>query len=212
MKRMVWLISVIALAGLLTACGMSTLEVGVDTEATMDTAGSEETDAPLQAEPTEEAMPEEAVLEEEPAEEAMPEEEPAEEAMGEAEPDTALGDQIIAALNSRDDAALIAAMHDPFMVALWRSEGFSVSPNDAPQQIYNYLPEGAQVQHITDTFPTLDGIDPTQMFGPDVAVEDVLYTTGWGDDGSGEALIFIARDANDELYWHGLVVAPGAFD
>lgn len=199
MKRMAWLISMMALAGLLAACGMTTLEVGIDPDVTTEDAGSEEADAPLQGEP---------------AEEALPEEEPAEEEMVEAMPDldAAFGSQIIGALNGRDDAALSAAMHDPFMMGLWRSEGFPVSPNDAPQQIYNYLPEGALVQHITDTFPALDGMDPTRMFGPDVAIEDVLYTTGWGEDGSGEALIFIARDANGDLYWHGLLVAPTGFD
>ena len=209
MKRLGWLISVIALAGLLTACGMTTLEVGVDPEVTTDAAGSEEADAPLQAEPTEEVMSEESMPEDGPADETMPEEE-----MIEAVPDldASFGSEIMGALNGRNDAALIAAMHDPFMMGLWRSEGFSVSPNDAPQQIYNYLPEGALIQHITDTFPTLDGIDPTQMFGPDVDIEDVLYTIGWGEDGQGEALIFIARDANGDLYWHGLLVAPLAFD
>jgi hypothetical protein len=142
----------------------------------------------------------------EPTEEAAPAEEP--------EADAPLADELITALNARDDAALIAAMGDAFVIGLWRSEGITVPPEEAPQQIYNYLPEGAVIERNTDPddFPTLDGMPPAQMFGPDVAVEDILYTTGWGEDGSGEALLYVARDASGDLYWHGMVIALMRFD
>lgn len=194
MKRTIVWTSMIALAALMAACG-GTLELGVEPEA----SATEEASAPLQAEVT-------GVPTGEPVEEEMIEEIP--------DLDAAFSSEIIGALNGHNDAALVDAMGDSFVIGFWRSEGITVPPEEAPQQIYNYLPEGALIQHYTDpaNFPALDGMDASQMFGPDVAVEDILYTVGWGEDGHGEALLYVARDASGDLYWHGMVIALAGFD
>jgi hypothetical protein len=49
------------------------------------------------------------------------------------------------------------------------------------------------------------------MFGPDVNVAKMLYATGWGLQGTDEALLYIARRPDGSLYWHGVLAALGGF-
>jgi hypothetical protein len=50
------------------------------------------------------------------------------------------------------------------------------------------------------------------MMSPDLDLELVVYSEGWGEDGKGAAFIFIAEDELGEYYWHALLVGLGAFD
>jgi hypothetical protein len=50
------------------------------------------------------------------------------------------------------------------------------------------------------------------MFGPDVNVAEIIYSEGWGEDGKGAALLYIARDEAGKFYWHGMVFSFGLFD
>jgi hypothetical protein len=49
------------------------------------------------------------------------------------------------------------------------------------------------------------------MFGPDVVIAHIIYSEGWGLDGQGAALIFIAQN-EDRFYWHGMVFSSERFD
>jgi len=190
MKRFIGWMSAIGLTTLLAAC-TGTLELGVEPEA----SATEEQVAALQAEPTEE-----------PVEAETTEEAP--------ESETALTDGIVAALNARDEAALIDAMRDPFVIGYWRSEGLTLTPEEAVVQVFNALPEGATLEATTNrgAFPALDGMTPEAMFGPEVDVQSVVFTSGWGETGEGEAFLLVATDDAGASTWYGMILAPIGFD
>ena len=60
-------------------------------------------------------------------------------------------------------------------------------------------------------FPSLLGMPVEGMFGPDVDINQIIYSEGWGLDGQGAALIFIAQN-DDRFYWHGLIFSSEHFD
>jgi hypothetical protein len=49
------------------------------------------------------------------------------------------------------------------------------------------------------------------LWGPDVDVAGTVYVKGWGLEGEDEAILFIARQPDGRLYWHGVLVGPGGF-
>jgi hypothetical protein len=115
-------------------------------------------------------------------------------------------------------------VNEPFAAAMWRSEGQEYSRNEffglLANSYYNYqvenIAEGkpSQMTFTTDRgqFPPLMGIPAATMFGPDVNIAEVIYSEGWGQDGLGAALLFIAEDDCGRFYWHGLVFSPEHFD
>jgi hypothetical protein len=120
-------------------------------------------------------------------------------------------------IRSRNTAALPSFMVDPFSIGYWRSEGISVTPAEAIAELGNALLPADPVAHpltfTTDRtqFPSLLGIPVEGMFGPDVDIAHIIYSEGWGLDGQGAALIFIAQN-EDRFYWHGLVFSSEHFD
>lgn len=114
-------------------------------------------------------------------------------------------------LTERDKAALQSMMGDTFTLAFWRSEGMQVTPGEAIQQILNnYVPDGAA--------PVLDPDHPViaSLFAEPTITEAgeeliPVHVSGWGDEGQGEAILFIARRANGSLYWQGALTALGGF-
>jgi len=115
-------------------------------------------------------------------------------------------------------------VNEPFAVGLWRSEGQEIGRNEffglLANSYYNYqvesIAEGkpSQMTFTTDRsqFPSLMGIPAETMFGPDVKIAEVIYSEGWGQDGLGAALLYIAEDDCGRYYWHGLVYSNEHFD
>jgi hypothetical protein len=109
-------------------------------------------------------------------------------------------------------------MGNPFVIGYWRSEGVSLPRQEAFTQLEtNYLPSPEQVVIISDPalFPSLDGTPLSTMWGPDVDVAANLYSTGWGPDGQGEAILVISRcqqDTYDAYYWYGMLYAMDGFE
>lgn len=115
-------------------------------------------------------------------------------------------------------------VNEPFAVALWGSEGQEYGRNEFFGRLVNSyyahhvdnIAEGrpSQMTFTTDRgqFPPLMGISPESMFGPDVDIAEVIYSEGWGQDGLGAALLFIAEDDCGRFYWHGLVFSTEHFD
>jgi hypothetical protein len=119
------------------------------------------------------------------------------------------------ALFARDMQTLASLMSDPFTIGYWGSEGGFASPMDAVNELsHNRLP--ADTRGLTFTtdrsrFPPLQGIPPERMFGPDVDVALIIYSEGWGGDGDGAALLYIAQDGG--VYtWHSMVYSHVHFD
>lgn len=107
-------------------------------------------------------------------------------------------------------------MNDPFVIGYWGSEGALRSPQDMFGELANaLLPHPASgLTFTTDraAFPPLAGMPPEAMFGPDVDVAMVIYSEGWGQDGLGAALLYIARDDCGMYYWYGMVFSGVHFD
>ena len=119
------------------------------------------------------------------------------------------------ALLVRDMASLKSLMTNPFTIGYWQSEGRIGTPAEITEELDQYhLPSDSSGLTFTvdrSHFPDLYGMPPENMFGPDLNVALVVYSTGWGQDGQGETLLYIAEDANGEYFWHSMVSAMQGF-
>jgi hypothetical protein len=121
------------------------------------------------------------------------------------------------ALLARDIAGLQDIyINDPMIIGYWQGEGTIKSPAEIASELNgSLLPSDTSGLIFTtnrEDFPPLGGIAPEIMFGSHVEVTLVIYSEGWGADGLGGALIFIARDGCGAYYWHGLAISHGNFD
>jgi hypothetical protein len=127
----------------------------------------------------------------------------------------ALACDIQAALVARDMQTVASLMSDPFVIGYWGSEGRWASPNDMANELdRNRLPaDTSGLTFTTDRslFPTLQGMPPERMFGPDLDVALIIYTEGWGGDGRGAALLYIVQNGI-EYSWHSMVYSHVHFD
>ncbi|MFN2265058.1 MAG: hypothetical protein ACK2UM_12420 [Anaerolineales bacterium] len=121
------------------------------------------------------------------------------------------------ALRSRNTAALLGSLEDPFIIGYWLSEGVQYSPQDFMDllpQLYNYNDQDyiPRLSFTTDRsqFPDLPIENLEGNFGPDVNVVKVIYSQGWGPDGDQEALIYLSEDPDGSFKWHGMLY--GKFD
>ena len=124
---------------------------------------------------------------------------------------------VIDGVRSRNLAALHGYMADPFIIGYWGSEGRSASPAEITAELEQYLLPADPATPITFTadrgqFPPLAGQPPETLFGPDVNVAIILYSEGWGPDGLGAALLYIAQDGSGAYYWHGIGYSGAHFD
>jgi len=122
-------------------------------------------------------------------------------------------------LRSRNISALRSYMPDPFFVAYWRSEGIS----DTPDAILSMLPDlynfndpdyTPKLTFTTDRsqFPQSVAQAPERLVSPETNIVLVVYSQGWGQDGQGEALIYIAQDASGNSYWPGMIYSFMPFE
>jgi len=120
------------------------------------------------------------------------------------------------ALLARDMVVLSDLMADPFAIGYWRSEGLSLTAEEAAAELdQSRLP--ADTSSLTFTidraqFPPLMSMPLEGMFGPDVEVVGVVYSEGWGVDGLGAALIYITEPTDGAYAWHGIVLSSEKFD
>lgn len=124
---------------------------------------------------------------------------------------------LIDGIRSRNLSALHGYMADPFVLGYWASEFRSVSPQEATSELAEYRLPADPASPMTFTtdrskFPSLAGVQLETLFGPDVKIARVVYSEGWGQDGNGAALLFIAQIDSGEFYWQGLVYSDGHFD
>jgi len=116
------------------------------------------------------------------------------------------------ALRSRNTAALLGSIEDPFTIGYWLSEGVQYTPQDFLSylpELYNYN-DPNYIPRLTFTtdrsqFPDLPSGNLEGNFGPDVNVVEVIYSQGWGPDGDQEALIYLSEDPDGSFKWHGML-------
>ncbi|MEZ4681141.1 MAG: hypothetical protein R2932_43700 [Caldilineaceae bacterium] len=127
-------------------------------------------------------------------------------------PDTALEifvADLTAALSQRDYTALQAMMGASFVLAHGHSAGVERPPAIAIMQLRNqYLGVGSTVAFPSDDNLTtlVDGTDPLAVWAADAEIVRTLHVTGLGLAQQDEALLFIARDADDAPYWYGAMM------
>jgi hypothetical protein len=128
-------------------------------------------------------------------------------------------DEFIARLQTavagRDVTLLESLMADPFNIGYWLSEGVSLAPPEAADQLLNNLLAGeASVTWADpglDLAPLLQGQPPATMLGPDKQVAAALLSYGWGPDGNGEAVQFITVQPDGTYKWELLLYAGSGF-
>ena len=116
------------------------------------------------------------------------------------------------ALRSRNTAALLYSIEDPFTIGYWLSEGVQYSPRDFLDllpQLYNYN-DADYIPRLTFTtdraqFPEMDGRPLEGRFGPDVNVVEIIYSRGWGAEGDLEALLYLSQDPAGDYKWHSML-------
>ena len=55
------------------------------------------------------------------------------------------------------------------------------------------------------------GTDPANILGPDIGEASPVFVTGLGAEGKDEGILFVAKQPDGELYWHGLLFAKDGF-
>jgi hypothetical protein len=117
------------------------------------------------------------------------------------------------ALAAGDYVQMQTLMADPFVIAGWRSEGQSYSPEQAIQQLQNnhLNPDTHLVYLERDAAALLGGANPFLVFGPQARIVRILFVSGWGPEGRDEALLYIAQDPDGTYRWYGVLTALGGF-
>jgi hypothetical protein len=126
---------------------------------------------------------------------------------------------LASAIVRRDYAAMRLAMQDSpdglFRTAYWRSEGTTVTPDQAIELMrQSFFAQGSDpVTDLSiDTSTLLPGADPLMIFGPVNAIR-AFHVTALGSNAADEAIAVVARNPQTgRLYWHGVLVAQGGFE
>jgi hypothetical protein len=116
-------------------------------------------------------------------------------------------------LAARDYGQMQALMADPFAIAGWRSEGQFYAPSQAVEQLQNnhLSPDTHLTYPERDVTALLGGANPFTIFGPEARIVRILFVSGWGPEGSDEALLYIAQEPDGTYRWHGVLTAFGGF-
>jgi hypothetical protein len=121
---------------------------------------------------------------------------------------------MIAAIVTRDEAALQAMMGSPFIWATWQGSGEEMAPDGAIARMQSELLQNA----MSLTFvapPVIDewmrGIDPLDIWPADVQPVSVIGVAGLGESGQDEAILVVAQDEVGMYFWYGLLTAEGGF-
>ncbi len=136
---------------------------------------------------------------------------------GGASPAESLACTLIDSLVSHQETTLQQLMGDPFTLAYWGSESRMDTPSGILNELYQTRLPTNSLNDITFTtdrsqFPPLQGIPPETMFGPEVNIALIIYSEGWGEDGQGAALLYIAQNDAGDYYWHSMVFSFQHFD
>jgi hypothetical protein len=130
-------------------------------------------------------------------------------------PDPAFGfkQALVLALNNqpRNYEEMTNLMGDSFEIMIWHGNGEQLSPAEAANALQTFLlpPENTISFEDVDIASVL-GIDPHNYYNnPEIV--DFMFTRGWGEAGTDEALLVIGQKADGMYYWSGVLLASGAF-
>ena len=119
------------------------------------------------------------------------------------------------ALVTHNYELMMLSMGEPFGIAGWQAGGSIWAPDTAIEQLRNnYLSPDSTITFVEpepDLTALLGGIDPLAIWAPKVNTVSALYSTGWGTDGNGEAILIIAQHPDGYFYWNSVLIAPYGF-
>lgn len=120
---------------------------------------------------------------------------------------------LVEALNARDFETLKGMMDESFVIGYWLSEGLTLEPEAAIEQLdLNLLPASpALAADPEKDLTALLGMDPVTIAGPEVVEVGTLFTSGWGKEGQDEVILFTAQRADGSVYWYGMLFALEGF-
>lgn len=122
--------------------------------------------------------------------------------------------EVVSALNARNFNHMRVLMDESFVVAASRSQGTRYTAEPAIEQLQlNHLSAAPAIvaDPKKDLNTLLNNMDPLNIFGIDVGLNQGLFVSGWGLDGKDEAILFMNYLPDGSLYWHGVLVATGGF-
>lgn len=132
-------------------------------------------------------------------------------------PETAaFSQQLRDAVAAADFSAMRELMDDNlFVIAFWPGNSLPPMPaDDGLGQLRNLHMTGGPIRFPDPDAPLsemLGNQDPLRIFQSDVQVVDVLFSQGWGPEGQGEAMLFVARRADGSHWWYSIIIAPAGF-
>ncbi len=121
---------------------------------------------------------------------------------------------LLQALMEQDSDKLQRWMTFPFLTGGWGADASDTAPADALQELYTYyLGTDNRLELVKDAdLKVLMGeLDPLSLPRVEAGVIEAVLVSGWGKDGRDEAILFIARAADNSLKWHGWIVVKGGF-
>jgi hypothetical protein len=121
---------------------------------------------------------------------------------------------LLKAVASGDTGKLQSWMTEPFFTGTWRAGLSEVSAAEALKSLYNEQlgPENnLALVKDADLKALMGGNDPLSIPSNDAGVTEAFLVSGWGKDGLDEAILFIARQAADDLKWRGWMQVQGGF-
>jgi hypothetical protein len=120
---------------------------------------------------------------------------------------------LVDALNRRDYELQRVMMDDLFTIGYWLSEGTENTPEEAIEQLQNNLLNSTApiTADYNKNLSDLLGTDPGTILGPEIGEASPVLVSGLGAEGKDEGILFVAKQPEGELYWHGLLFAKDGF-
>ncbi len=128
---------------------------------------------------------------------------------------TQFNTNLVAALVNRDFDSLQGMMGNPFVLALWQSEGQALEPEAAIAVMAEsyFLPDASLTfvsSEIVDRW--MGEADPLAIWPPETTPVSALGVTGLGESGAGQAVLIVAENGDGHYYWYAMLLAPEGFD
>ena len=120
---------------------------------------------------------------------------------------------IVNTLNAKNFDVAKTMMEQTFEVGFWQSQGLSLTPDQAVQQLQGYvLPNTVLVSDANkDLNSLLGGLNAYAIMHLDPSKSLALFVSGLGSNGTGEAILFVTQRLDGRYYWHGMLLAPTGF-
>ena len=128
----------------------------------------------------------------------------------------AFSSQLRQSVESADFDGMRGLMDDSlFVIAFWPGNSLPPMPaDDAIGQLRNLHMTGGPIRFPEADAPLAEMLgnqDPFHIFQSDVSVGDVLFSQGWGPQGLGEAMLFVAQRPDGSFWWYSIIIAPNGF-